>query len=86
MRRVLRAKVKNRKEKIHNLLLDYQNVFAKDEFDIGWTNLVEHTIDTGNSRPVKQPPCRMPLAFAAEDRRAIEKFTKQGVIQPTLSP
>ena len=76
----IKGKSEEQKRKIHNLLLDHQNVFAKDEFDIGRTNLVEHTIDTGNSRPVKQPPRRMPLAFAGEDCRAIEKFTKQGVI------
>ena len=76
----IKGKSEEQKRKIHNLLLDYQNIFAKDEFDIGQTNLVEHTIDTGNSRPVKQPPHRMPLAFAGEDHRAIEKFTKQGVI------
>ena len=28
----------------------------------------------------------MPLAFAREDHRAIEKFTKQGVIRPSTSP
>ena len=75
-----KGKSEEQKRKIHNVFLDHQNVFAKDEFDIGRTNLVEHTIDTGNSRPVKQPPRRMPLAFAGEDRKAIEKFTKQGGI------
>ena len=82
----IKGKSAEQKRKIHNLLLDHQNVFAKDEFDIGWTNLVEHTIDTGNLRPVKQPPCQMPLAFVGEDHRAIEKFTKQGVIRPSTSP
>ena len=75
-----KGKSKEQKRKIHNLFLDHQNVFAKDEFDIGQTNLVEHTIDTGDSRPVKQPPRRMPLAFAGEDHKAIEKFTKEGGI------
>ena len=81
-----KGKSEEQKRKIHNLFLDHQNVFAKDEFDIGRTNLVEHTIDTGDSRPVKQPPHRMPLAFAREDRKAIEKFTKQGGIRPSTSP
>ena len=81
-----KGKSEEQKRKIHNLFLDHQNVFAKDEFDIGQTNLVEHTIDTGDFRPVKQPPRRMPLAFAGEDRKAIEKFTKQGGIQPSTSP
>ena len=81
-----KGKSEEQKRKIHNLFLDHQNVFAKDEFDIGQTNLVEHTIDTGDSRPVKQPPHRMPLAFAGEDRKAIEKFTKQGGIRPSTPP
>ena len=51
-----KGKSEEQKRKIHNLLVDHQNVFAKDEFDIRWTYLVEHTIDTGNLRPVKQPP------------------------------
>ena len=44
----IKGKSEEQKRKIHNLLLDHQNVFANDEFDIGQTNLVEHTIDTGN--------------------------------------
>ena len=75
-----KGKSEEQKRKIRNLFLDHQNVFPKGEFDIGQTNLVEHTIDTGDSRPVKQPPHRMSLAFAGEDRKAIEKFTKQGGI------
>ena len=82
----VKGKSEEQKRKIHNLFLDHQNVFAKDEFDIRQTNLVEHTIDTGDSRPVKQPPRRMPLAFAGEDHKAIEKFTKQGGIRPSTSP
>ena len=35
---------------------------------------------------MEQPPCRMPLTFARQDRKAIEKFTKQGGIQPSTSP
>ena len=37
---------------IHSLLLKHENVFSKDDFDLGHTNLVEHTIDTGNAKPI----------------------------------
>ena len=33
----IKGKSEEQKRKIHNLLLDHQNVFAKDEFDIGQT-------------------------------------------------
>ena len=39
---------------IHSLLLKHKNVFSKDDYDLGHTNLVEHTIDTGNAKPIKQ--------------------------------
>ena len=35
---------------IHSLLLKHENVFSKDNYDLGHTNLVEHTIDTGNGK------------------------------------
>ena len=41
---------------IHSLLLKHKNVFSKDDYDLGHTNLAEHTIDTGNAKPIKQPP------------------------------
>lgn len=36
------------------------DVFAKDEFDIGRCKLLQHTIDTQGSRPIKQRPYRPP--------------------------
>ena len=50
------AKARNEYQKkvIHWLLLKHQNVFSKSENDLGCTHLVEHTINTGNARPIKQ--------------------------------
>ena len=50
------------------------------------TNLVEHTIDTGNAKPIKQPPKWVPIAFAGEEHKALEKLHTQGVIHPSTSP
>ena len=35
-------------------------VFSNGENDLGWTDLVTHTIDTGVSKPVRQPLRRHP--------------------------
>ena len=42
------AKGKSKMEcaQIHSLLLKHENVSSKDDYDLGYTNLVEHTIDT----------------------------------------
>ena len=71
---------------IHSLLLKHENVFSKDDYDLGHTNLVEHTIDTGNAKPIKQPPRWVPIAFAGEECKALEKLHAQGVICPSTSP
>ena len=49
------------------------------------TKLVEHTIDTGNAKPIKQPPRWMPIAFAGEEHNILEKFHAHGVICPSTS-
>ena len=64
----------------------HENVFSKDDYDLGHTNLVEHTIDTGNAKPIKQPPRWVPIAFAGEECKALEKLHAQGVIHFSTSP
>ena len=71
---------------INQLLISFQDVFSKDEFDLGRTHLVEHYIETGDAAPVKLPPRCITLAFADEDCKELEKLKKRGVIQPSTSP
>jgi hypothetical protein len=48
--------------------------------------LVEHTIDTGDAKPVKQPPRRVPIAFAEEEKKLIMQMQEQGIIRKSSSP
>ena len=41
--------------RLTSLLIEFSNAFPKDENDLGWTDVITHTIDTGDSRPVRQP-------------------------------
>ena len=45
----------SQREELAKLILDYQQVFAKSADDLGHTNLVQHTINTGSAIPVRQP-------------------------------
>ena len=67
------------------LLAEFRDTFSKDEYDLGLTNLAEHEIDTGDARPIKQPPRKVPMAFGA-DREAVQKLIKQGSVRPSQSP
>jgi hypothetical protein len=46
----------NQKVSFKNLLLKFQDSFSKSSTDIGGTEMIEHTIDTGQALPVKQHP------------------------------
>ena len=52
---------------------------------MGRTHLAEHVIDTGDAKPIRYPPRRVPLAFADEERQVIENMEKQGIIRKSYS-
>jgi len=57
-------------------------VFSKNEYDIGRTPLVECHIDTGESRPIRQPLRRLPL----KHMDVIDEHVNEIVIEPAASP
>ncbi|KAH3839080.1 hypothetical protein DPMN_112502 [Dreissena polymorpha] len=57
---------------VAGLLKKYSDTFSKAEWDIGLTNVDEHSIDMGYAAPIKQRPRRVPMAYADEERKAIE--------------
>ena len=48
---------------LRSLLVKHSTLFAKNDGDLGRTNLVLHDIDTGSSRPIRQPARRPPGAM-----------------------
>ena len=59
--------------------------FSKNNKDIGRTQLIEMEIDTGDSLPVAQSPCNLPLKHYDWVRQEIETLEKSGVIERSLS-
>ena len=76
----------NEKKAIATLLNKFTNAFSKDENDLGCTGLVEFSIDTGDTGPIKQLPRRVPMAFAEEEKKLISNMERQGIIQKSNSP
>ena len=71
---------------VRNLLTQYEDIFSKNEFDIGRTHLVEYNIDTGDSRPIRQPLRRQPLKHLDAIDENVEAMAKHGIIEPAASP
>ncbi|XP_072176982.1 uncharacterized protein [Diadema setosum] len=64
---------------LKQLLAKYAHVFARDEFDLGNFQALEHPIDTGTANPVKQKMRRTPLSFAGEEKAHLERMLEEKV-------
>ena len=77
---------KRGQRRLKTVLGRHVNVFAKSTSDLGRTDTVKHTIDTGNARPIKQSPRRPPMAFAQEESKIIQQQLDAGIIKESSSP
>ena len=74
------------KESVAQLLGRFQDSFSRDERDLGLTHLTAHAIRTEGAAPIKQPPRRVPMAYAKDEKRAIDDLKAKGVIRDSSSP
>jgi len=74
------------REAVEDLLVKYEDIFSRNEFDIGRTPLVEYHIDTGDSRPIRQALRRQPLKHLDAIDENVESMLKHGIVEPAASP
>ena len=74
------------REKLLALLRRYEHCFATSEFDLGKTDMIEHTIDTGNARPISQPPRRHAFKERTLIQAQVKDMLDKGVIEPAQGP
>lgn len=67
-----------------DLLEEYQDVFAQNEFDLVSFTDIEHSIDTGFAPPIKQRMRRTPLDFVQEENH-LQTMLEAGIIEPSNS-
>ena len=71
---------------MEQLFNKYANAFSKDEYDLGWTDLVKHSIDIGDHPPARQALRRVPISQRAVIDKHVDEQLRQGIIEPTQSP
>ncbi|XP_049316980.1 uncharacterized protein LOC125779752 [Bactrocera dorsalis] len=76
----------NEKLKAEKLLEKYASIFANEGNNTGRTGIVKHRINTGDAKPIRQAPRRVPLAKREDANKIIEDMHKNGVIEPSISP
>jgi len=68
------------------MLNHYGDVFSENKFDTGRTHLVEHTIDTGAHRPIRQGLRRHPRAHLDIIDEQVADLVKNDFMEPAASP
>ena len=76
----------SQRKKLEELLHRHEEVFARDPKTPSVTNVVEHLIETGNARPVKQKSARVSPATEEEINKQIEDMLKNEICRPSTSP
>jgi transposase InsO family protein len=74
------------KNKLFQILTEYSDIFSKGKMDIGCTQLLQHTIDTGDSAPIACSPRRVPLALEEKVDKLVEELLAHDIIRPSESP
>ena len=72
-------------QQLRELLVKHQTAFASNDFDLGNFTVIQHKINTGDAKPIKQRLRRTPLCFAQEEEAHLKKMLKAGVIEPSTS-
>ena len=73
------------KQALNKLFYDFDDVFAKDNLDIGQAVGVKHHIDTGGEEPVHQRPRRLAKSHAEDLTKQVKKLHDCGIIRPSDS-
>ena len=73
------------KGELRSLLGQYSDIFSSEGKPLGRTDLVKHSIHTGDHRAIRQPPRRAPLGQESVVQGELDKMLKQGVIEPSSS-
>ena len=71
---------------MQNLLKEYADIFSLHPSDLGTTDQITHSINTGDHEPIRQPPRRLPFSLRSKTNELVQEMLDQGVIQPSKSP
>ena len=69
-----------------NVIYDHMEVFSLFDGDLGFCNVLKHSIPTTTDKPVYLPHRQIPLQLQSEVRKCRDNLLKQGIIRLSKSP
>ena len=76
----------DQQQRVADLLSEYDDLFSRGTFDMGRTNLVEHTIDMGSNRPIRESLRRHPRAHLNEIEHQVDELLQNDFVEPAAGP
>src|SRR5947208_1412056 len=73
------------RKKVEKLLQKNEDIFIKGKYEVGRTNVVKHTIDTEDKKPIKQRARRLSVKEKELEKEHIEEMLKKGIIRRSKS-
>ena len=71
---------------LYQFFLQYTDVVALSDDDLGQTDYVRHTIETGSAHPIRQPPRRVPVHKRQQVTNLVNDMLNKNIIEPFASP
>ena len=69
-----------------DVIYDHMEVFSLFDRDLGFCNVLKHSIPTTTDKPVYLPHQQIPVQLQSEVRKCLDNWLKQGIICPSKSP
>ena len=74
------------KYELMKTLSENEEIFSKHKMDLGKTDVIQHTIETGNAKPIAFKPRKVPIGLEEDMNRMINDLLAAGVVRPSTSP
>ena len=69
-----------------HVIYDHTEVFSLFDGDLGFCDILKHSIPTTTDKPVYLPHRQIPVQLQSEVRKCLDNWLKQGIICPSKSP
>ena len=66
------------RDRLRSLLIQYGDILSINEMDMGLTDMIQHEIDTGEEKPVRQQLRRTPYGPSTNRRRTRPSHVEAG--------
>ena len=69
-----------------DIIYSHMEVFSLFDGDLGFCDVLKHSIPTTTDKPVYLPHRQIPVQLQSEVRKCLDNWLKQGIIRPSKSP